>query len=79
MFPALNKIRTTDIDDMSETFCRVDNEIVVFDHLKLTELLSSSRFIENTFVDCLDSANVEYAEIYIWDGIVDKFRKHKTV
>jgi len=40
MFSAFNEIGTTDIDDVSESFCRVDDEIVVFDHLELTEFLA---------------------------------------
>jgi len=55
MFPAFDKIWTADIDNVRKTLCRVNDEIVVFDHLKLAELLPSSRFIENTFVDCLKS------------------------
>ena len=55
MFPAFDKIRAANIDDMSETLCRVDDKIVVFNHLKLTELLPSGGFIENTFIDCLRS------------------------
>ena len=55
VFPAFNKICAADVDNMSKTFCRVDNEIVVFDHLELTEFLAASGFIENTFINCLGS------------------------
>ena len=55
MFPALNKIRTADIDNSSETLGRVDDQIVIFNHLELTEFLAFTGLIENTFIDGLES------------------------
>ena len=72
MFPALNKIRRANIHDMSETFGRVNDQIVVFDHLELTEFLSSSRFIEDTLIDCLRST-LRRTRQYIWDRVIDEF------
>ena len=54
MFSAFNEICTTDVDDMGKSFSRVDDQIVVFDHLELTELFSASRFIKDTFVNSLE-------------------------
>ena len=65
MFPPLNKIRTTDIDDMSKTLCRVDDQVVVFDHLELTECFASAGFVKNTFINGLRSDNVMGEELHL--------------
>ena len=57
MFPPFNEIRTANIDDGSKPLSRVDDQIVVFDHLELTEFLAFTRFIENTFINSLQSTS----------------------
>jgi len=64
MFPALNKIRRANIHDMSETFGRVNDQIVVFDHLELTEFLALVWFIKNTFIN------------RVGNRVIDKLRKN---
>lgn len=55
VFSAFNEIRTPDIDDMSEALCRIDDQVIVFDHLELTKLLAPSGFMEDTFINGLKS------------------------
>ena len=59
MLSAFDKIGGTNVDDVSETFCGVDDQIVVFDHLELTEFLPSRWFIKNTLIDCIRNRVVD--------------------
>jgi hypothetical protein len=38
---------------MGESLCRVDDQIVVFNHLELTQFLAFCWFIQNAFIDSL--------------------------
>lgn len=53
MFSAFNEIGTSNVDDMGESLCRVDDQIVVFNHLELTKFLAFCWFVQNTFIDSL--------------------------
>jgi len=78
MFPAFDKICATDIHDMRKPFGRVYDQIVVFNHLELTKFLSSSGFIEDTFINSLTSIGKKRRS-YIRDRVIDEFRKHQTI
>lgn len=54
---SFNEIRRTNIDDRSKSLCRIDDEVVIFDHLKLAEFLAFIGFVQNTFIDGLKISN----------------------
>ena len=53
---SFDEVGTADVDDCGKSLCRVDDQIVVFDHLELTEFLAAGRLVENTFINGLELA-----------------------
>lgn len=68
MFPSLSDIARSNVHDgTTDTFSRCDDDIVVFGDLECVEGFTSSRFVEDTGIDC------------VGDGIVDEFTENETV
>lgn len=68
MFPSINEILRTDVDDgATDTFGGSDDDVVVFCHLKSIGSFSAFAYVEHTLVDG------------VWYGIVDELAEDEAI
>lgn len=74
MFPSLDEIRASNVDDSCKTLGRIDDEVVVFKHLELTQFLALGRFVQDTFIDSLRLVTNPRKSKgrYVWNRIIDE-------